>query len=187
MSKVLERFSPSQSNLDFVKKSVLIKSEVWAWINVTLYRLLPRQFRGWRRFWLLCFGARMAPTVSFGRLARIDRPWNLRIGHLSSIGDEAWIYCLDKIIIGDKVCIGPGVKLLTGSHDISAPCFDLVTKPIRIESGAWVANFSTVLPGVTIGEGAVIGACSVVTKNVEPWTVVAGNPARFIKRRAIRE
>jgi putative colanic acid biosynthesis acetyltransferase WcaF len=63
------------------------------------------------------------------------------------------------------------------------PNMPLVTAPIRVGEGAWVAACAFVGPGVTIGEGAVVGARAVVTKNVEAWTVVIGNPAKFIKKR----
>jgi putative colanic acid biosynthesis acetyltransferase WcaF len=63
---------------------------------------------------------------------------------------------------------------------------ELVSAPIRIGDGAWVAARAFVGPGVQVGEGAVVGACAVVTKDVPPWSVVAGNPARVIKPRVIR-
>ena len=134
---------------------------------------------------LRIFGCKIGKTSAVGRLALIERPWNLNVGERSSIGDNAWVYCLDRITIGDKVCIGPGAKLITGSHDISSAVFQLTTKPIIVESGSWVANFATILPGVAIGEGAVVGTSAVVTKSVAPWTVVAGNPAKVVKQREI--
>lgn len=76
--------------------------------------------------------------------------------------------------------------MLTGSHDISDRNFRLITKPIKIDNGCWIGTSSTILPGIHIGEGAVIGACSLVTKDVAAWTVVGGNPAKFIKKREIR-
>ena len=116
----------------------------------------------------------------------MDYPWRLAIGERSSIGDGAWIYCLDQISIGKNCCIGEDVRLLTGSHDISSPTFDLVTKPITIHDNVWVATGATILPGVTIGEGAVVAAGAVVTRDVEPWIVVGGNPAKFIKNRLLK-
>lgn len=126
-------------------------------------------------------------TVSLSRKCRIDYPWRLSsMGEQSSLADGAWVYCLDEITIGNRVCIGADVRLLTGSHSLTSPTFDLVTMPITIEDNVWVATGATVLPGVTIGEGAVVAAGAVVTKDVEPWTVVGGNPAKFIKKRELR-
>ena len=75
---------------------------------------------------------------------------------------------------------------MTGSHDVQASRFDLVTKPIKIMDNVWIATGAYLMPGVTIGEGAVVGAGAVVTKDVEPWTVVGGNPATLIKKRELR-
>jgi putative colanic acid biosynthesis acetyltransferase WcaF len=111
----------------------------------------------------------------------------LSIDEYSSIGDGAWVYALDKITIGRNVCIGEDVRLITGSHDITTPSFDLITKPITIKNNVWVATAAMILPGVTIGEGAVIAAGAVGTKDVEQWTVVGGNPARFIKKRVLND
>lgn len=115
--------------------------------------------------------------------AKIDCPWNVAIGDMSSVGNDSWLYALAKIEIGQKTCIGEQVKLLTGYHDISTRNFAFKTKPIAIGSCVWIATGAIVLPGVTIGDGAVVAAGAVVTRDVEPWTVVGGNPAAFIKKR----
>ena len=129
----------------------------------------------------------MSGKSSLSRSAIIEFPWNFSIGEYSSIGDKSWVYALAKIQIGDKVCVGESVRLLTGTHDIMSTNFALIRKPVVIESGCWIATSATVFPGITVNEGAVVGACAVVTKDVEPWTVVAGNPAHFIKKRVIRD
>lgn len=125
-------------------------------------------------------------SVSLARKCRVDYPWRLTMGEKSSLADGAWAYCLDNITIGKNCCIGEDVRLLTGSHEVTSPRFDLVTKPIAIHDNVWIATGAIILPGVTIGEGAVIGAGAVVTKDVTPWTVVGGNPARFIKKRELK-
>lgn len=107
------------------------------------------------------------------------------MGANSSIGEKCWIYCLAPITIGEKCCIGKSVYLLTGSHDISSPNFNLVTKPINIGNYCWLATRVTVLPGICIGDGCVVAVNSVVSKNVESWLVVGGNPAKTIKKRVI--
>jgi len=116
--------------------------------------------------------------------ARVDYPWNVTMGH-SSVDNGAWVYALAKIIIGDNVCIGEDVRLLTGSHDLESSTFDLVVRPIEISDNVWIATGAIVLPGVKIGEGAVVAAGAVVTKDVSPWTVVGGNPAKVIKKRTL--
>ena len=128
-------------------------------------------------------GANIHQYAYIARNCRIDYPWNVSIGESSSIGSGAWVYALDKITLGKNVCIGEDVRLITGSHDISSPQFDLVTKPITINDNVWVATGAIILPGVTIGEGAVVAAGAVVTKDVPPWIVVGGNPASVLKVR----
>ena len=76
---------------------------------------------------------------------------------------------------------------MPASHDVSSPTFDYFVSPVVIKDNVWIATGAIILPGVTIGEGAVVGAGAVVTKDVEPWTVVGGNPAKFIKKRVLRD
>lgn len=91
------------------------------------------------------------------------------------------------ISIGELTCIGKDVYLLTGSHDIDTHTFDLVTKPITIGNGCWIATAATVLQGTSIDDYSVVAANSVVCKNIESHSVVGGNPAKFIKKRIIKE
>ena len=76
---------------------------------------------------------------------------------------------------------------MTGSHDIGSRNFDLVVRQVSIGDGCWVATSSAVLPGVSIGDFSVVAAGSVVARDVEAWTVVGGNPAKFIKKRVLRD
>ena len=96
------------------------------------------------------------------------------------------MYCVDKVYIGPHATISQFTHLCTASHDIHCPHMRLITAPIRIEASAWVCADAFVGPGVRIGDGAVVAARAVAVKDVEPWTVVGGNPAKFIKRRELR-
>lgn len=111
-----------------------------------------------------------------------------------NIGDDTWIgqscffHSAGGIKIGRAVGIGPGVKILTSAHrddELSKPvlCSDLEFASVTIEDGCDIGIDSIILPGITVGQGAIVGAGSVVTKDVESFTVVAGVPARFLKRR----
>lgn len=133
------------------------------------------------------FGGQIDWNVSLHPSANIDYPWNLKMKNKSSLGEKCWVYAMAPISIGEMSCIGKDVYLLTGSHDIEKSTFDLVTKPITIGKGCWIATSSTVLPGVTIGDYCVVAANSVVIKNWESYSVVGGNPAKFIKKRIIKE
>ncbi len=114
------------------------------------------------------------------RGSRFTLPSNVTIGANCCIG-KVFFYALDQISLGDRCILGDDVFLCTGSHDIYSPNFDLVTKPIAIGCGVWIGNGATVLPGVHIGDGAVVGAMAVVSRDVPAGAVAVGNPARAVK------
>lgn len=136
---------------------------------------------------LKAFGAKIDWTASVHPKAKIEYPWNLTMGPLSSLGKNSWIYAMAPITIGEKTCIGKETYLITGSHNISSNNFELITKPIYIGNCCWLTTGVTVLQGCSIGDYSVIAVNSTVTKDVEPWTVVGGNPAKFIKKRIIKD
>ena len=109
------------------------------------------------------------------------------------MGRNVWIdvnvkiYCVDRVTIGNNAIISDGAYLCTAEHDITDRGFQLQTKPITIGDCAWIAARAIVLPGVTIGEGAVVAAGAVVTRDVPAWTVVAGSPAKVVKKRELGE
>lgn len=187
----MPEFNPVQTNQMPRKEKVI--ERLWELVRPVLFGLSPWFARRWR-LEVIRYIAKMGGggkktlhnAASVARKCRVDYPWRLSMGERSSIADGAWAYCLDEITIGDRVCIGEDVRLLTGSHSLSSPTFDLITRPITIKDNVWIATGAILLPGVTIGEGAVVAAGSVVTKDVEPWTVVGGNPARVLKRRELR-
>lgn len=154
--------------------------------------LLFRPFAGplfwrWRNLILRLFGAKIGEGSKISNSASIWAPWNLCVGKVTSIGPGAKIYSADKIVIGDKVTVSQGAYLCTASHDITKINKPLITKPINIESFSWICADAFVFMGVTIGEGAVVGARATVFKDVDPWTVVGGNPAKYIKKRVIED
>ncbi|MCH5329152.1 MAG: putative colanic acid biosynthesis acetyltransferase [Coprobacter sp.] len=163
-----------------------IKSRLWAIVNSTLFRWTPFFMRKTRVAILRLFGANVDWSCSIRGGAEIIDPWNLSMGALSSIDKECCIRCRGKVMIGEKCCISQGVNILTGTHNITSPNFEMITAPVTIEDNVWVATNAIIGKGVTIGKGAVIGAGAVVTKDVESWTVVGGNPAKFIKKRVIK-
>jgi putative colanic acid biosynthesis acetyltransferase WcaF len=161
---------------------------VWNIVWLMFFRPTPRGFfHGWRRFLLRLFGAKIAKGCHILPSAKIWQPWKLTMGDFSCLSEDVDCYTVDQITIGAQAVVSQGAFLCCASHDISSPIMELTYKPIVIASQVWVAARAFVGPGVTIGEGAVVGACAVVTKDIEPWTVVAGNPARFIKKRVKRE
>jgi len=165
--------------------SLRLRLLLWRLVSATLYRFTPNPLRPVRRALLRLFGATVSPTASPNNHARIDHPWNLAMGHCASIGEHAWVYCLDRVVLEDYACVGQHVFLLTGTHDYDDPGFPLRTAPVRVGRGAWIATRATVLPGAHIGAYAVIGAGSVVCHPMPPRMVCAGNPCRPLKPRRL--
>ena len=162
------------------------KRIIWFFVNVTLFSMFfLSQMKFLRNLLLRIFGAKLTLGVMVYPSCRIFAPWNLSIGKYSCIGPNTTIYNKAPVVIGENCVISQGAYLCTASHDISKKSHDLITKPIIIKNRAWVAAEAFIGPGVTIGEGAVVGARAAVFKDVEPWTVVGGNPAKVIKKRVI--
>ena len=110
----------------------------------------------------------------------------LTIGHGSFVG-RVDIQLLAEVRIGDNVVINDGVRILTGSHDVDSPVFAATTGRVDVGSSAWICTGALLLPGVSIGEAAVVAAGAVVTKDVPARAVVAGNPARIVKMRRVEK
>ncbi len=173
---------------DVLPRSVKVKRLFWEILCFLFYRPWP-YFLGkkFRNFLLRLFGAKIGKRVSVFPSATVWAPWNLTLDEYVAIDRNVYLYSVDKIVIGSKVAISDGAFICTAGHDISYASRPLTTAPITIEDGVWIGARAFIMPGVTIGEGAVVAAGAVVTKNVEPWAVVGGNPAKFIKYRELRE
>lgn len=180
MTKIDVSYSPSPHSLKNKIGRVL-----WGIVWALFYRPSPKIFHGWRRFLLRLFGAKIGKGVHPYPSAKIWAPWNLEMGDHSCLSHNTDCYCVDRIYIGSHSTVSQYSYLCTASHDYSNPNMPLITAPIIINDGVWIAADVYVSPGINIGEGVVIGARSSVYKDVEPWTVVSGNPARFIKKRVI--
>ena len=176
-----------QNYVEGLPWSVKIKRLLWIVVWSLFTEWMPYFVcRKWRVFLLRVFGMKDNGHVGFYPSAKVWAPWNLELGSYVAIDDAVNLYSADKIKICTMVAISREAFICTASHDIVKPNRPLVTAPITICDGVWIGARAIVLPGVTIGEGAVVAAGAVVTKDVEPWTVVGGNPAKFIKRREIR-
>lgn len=177
----------SKYNSDFgiVNKIFRIVWNICYWILFRPFNL--NFFSGWRAFVLKIFGAKVGYKANIYASVKIWAPWNLSIGDFSSMGPGVDCYNQGKVSIGDNTVISQKTYLCASSHDFTKPNFPLIIQYVNIGSQVWVAADSFIAPGVSIGEGSVIGARSAVFKNVGVWEVVGGNPACFIKKRLISE
>jgi putative colanic acid biosynthesis acetyltransferase WcaF len=159
---------------------------VWSMVWLIMAAWTPVYFQGWRRFLLRLFGAKISPTANIYPTARIWYPPNLEMHDHSCLGPRVTCYSMDRIVLGAKSVVSQGAHLCAGTHDISDPDFRLLHRPIHVGRDAWLAAESFVGPGVSIGEGAVLGARAVTFSDLEPWTVYAGNRAVKIKTRLLK-
>ena len=101
------------------------------------------------------------------------------------IGPRSEIYDKDIVSVGDNVVISQDAYICTAGHDPHSPIMAPKNAPVVIGSSVWIAAKATVLPGVKIGEGSVVGACAVVAHDISPWKIAVGNPAKVVKERRL--
>lgn len=157
----------------------------WGIARPLIFAPSPRFLHGWRSLVLRCFGAQVGKGVHVYPKVVIWAPWNLVIGDEAGIANGAILYSQGRITIGKRAVISQGVHLCAGTHDYTMEGFPLITKSIEIGDQVWIAAEAFVHPGVTIGEGSVVGARSVVTRSLPPWKVCSGFPAKPLKDRVI--
>ena len=155
---------------------------LWTMVWLIFFRPSPRPFHAWRCWLLRVFGAKVELGAHPYPSARIWAPWNLTMGEGSCLGEHVDCYAVDRVTLEPYATVSQYTFLCTASHDYTVREMPVFTSPIRIGRRAWVAADVFVGPGVTIGEGAVVGARASVFRNVDPWTVVGGNPARIFKK-----
>jgi putative colanic acid biosynthesis acetyltransferase WcaF len=160
---------------------------LWRIVWNTIWRLCWRRFPVLRGSILRLFGARTALKIWIAENVHIEMPWDLSIGEKVAIGPRTHLYNLGGLSIGHHTVLSQDVYLCGGTHDYSTLAYPLIRKKIVIGNYVWIAAGAFIGPGVTIGDGAVVGARAVVMKDVAPWTVVAGNPAKIIKTRRLME
>lgn len=159
---------------------------LWGIVWAVGAKWLPRSVgSGWKRFLLRLFGAKIASTAIVYSSAKVYYPANLEMGEYACIASDVDCYNVAPIRLGKFSTVSQGAFLCTASHNITSPNHELITSPITIGDQAWVGAGAFVGMGVTVNNGAVVGARSAVFKDVEPWTVVGGNPAKFIKNRML--
>ena len=155
----------------------------WQIACLFFFRPTPPPLHAWRCWLLRMFGARIGSPCYVYNDVEIWAPWNLHMADYSTLGRRVICYSMAPVILGDRAVVSQGVHLCTGSHDHQSENFQLFARPIEIGTDAWICAEAFLAPGVSIGEGAVIGARAVVTRDQPAWMVCAGNPCRPLKPR----
>jgi len=163
-----------------------LKRMLWKITWTILAKVFPQSSaRRWKILLLRMFGAKIHSTCTIYSSAKISMPWYLVMEEHSCIARDVIIENSATVTLGAYSIVSQYSYLCTASHDIRNNNFPQYTKPISLDRRSWVAARCFIGLGVTIGEGAVVGASSSVFKDVEPWTIVGGNPARIINKREI--
>ena len=158
-----------------------------AWLVswLLLCRWTPPPLHGWRAAVLRLFGAQIGRRARVHASVRIWLPSNLQLGRNVLIGPGAILYNQGAIRIGDDTVVSQRAHLCASTHRIDDPAFQLVLRPIELGRNCWVAAEAFVGPGVTMGDGAVLGARGVLFEDAAAWTVYRGNPAQPVRKRAL--
>jgi putative colanic acid biosynthesis acetyltransferase WcaF len=158
---------------------------VWGLAYLLLFRPSPRPLHRWRNWLLRLFGARLHPKARVYPRARIWAPWNLIMDEAATIADDVDVYSAATIRIGAYATVSQYSFLCAATHDYNDITHPLVVKPIVIGWRSWIAADVFISPGVTIGEGAVVGARSSVFSDLPAWMVCAGTPAKPLRKREL--
>jgi putative colanic acid biosynthesis acetyltransferase WcaF len=156
---------------------------LWNTCHTVLYRTSPRPFHGWRSFLLRCFGAKIGPNCHFYPRSKVWAPWNLICAENVTAADGVDIYNPAPVRFGSHAIMSQDAFICGATHDYDDPRFPLLAYAMEFGAYSWVCARAIVAPGVSLGEGAVLGLGSVATRDLEPWAVYAGTPAQKIKER----
>ncbi len=156
---------------------------VWNIVRALLYRPSPRPMHAWRAFLLRAFGATMGPDCHFYPASKVWAPWNLVCADQVTAADGTEIYNPARMRFGSHVILSQDAFLCGATHDYDDPRFPLLAYAMDFGAYSWVCARASVAPGVSVGEGAVLGLGSVATRDMEPWGVYAGVPAVKVKER----
>lgn len=160
-----------------------IKAIYYAFVlfgNVVINKIPSRHIRKW---WLQLFGAKIGKRTLPCRRVEVLLPLGLKLGNGVAVGWFAELDARGGIEVGDNTNISSHVKIITGSHDIDDPYFTADFKPVIIGERCWLGTGAIVLQGVTIGDGAIVAAGAVVTKDIPPYEIWGGVPAKKIRDR----
>jgi len=161
-----------------------IKRILWHCVNAVFFNSFFH-FYNLKVVLLKLFGAEVGINVLIKPYVNIKYPWNLIIGNNVWIGENVWIDSLEKVQIGNNVCLSQGALLLCGNHDYKKSTFDLITGTIILEDGVWIGAKSIVCGSVVCHSHSVLSVNSVAARDLDAYTIYKGNPATPIKERII--
>jgi putative colanic acid biosynthesis acetyltransferase WcaF len=160
-----------------------LRRALWSLVYAVFFRLSPRPLHAWRSMLLRLFGAKLGPACHFYPKTRIWAPWNLICEDRVSTGDDAELYNPSPLYMDSHCIVSQGAYICGATHDYNDPAFPLIHFPMRLGAYSWICARATVNPGINVGAGAILALGSVATKDLEPFGIYAGIPARKLKER----
>ena len=167
------------------REAIIIR--LWHILWCLLLRWTPKKLNFLRLLALRLFGAKVHGRPFVFPSAEIYAPFNLELYHRVCIGPKVQVYNLGKVILKEGCVVSQETMLCGGTHDLTTPRLPLIVGEIVLEKEVFIGARAMIMPSIRLGEGAVVGAGAVVTKDVESWAVVGGNPAKFIKKRELKD
>ena len=158
-----------------------MKSKIIWWITNVLISYFPSS--RFRLFYLRILGMKVGKSCYMYEGIHVRNPQGIVLGNNNHIGPHVLLDGRRGLFLGDSVVVGYGAIIWTLNHDYNDIHFCLKGDPVHIGNHAWICSHSIILPGITIGEGAVVASNAVVTKDVQPYTIVGGVPAKVIGHR----
>lgn len=171
----------------FDKGAGFLKQILWYFVNALLVRASWNPFMGIKIALLKAFGAKIGKGLVIKNSVTIKFPWKLVVGEYVWLGENVWIDNLDRVTIGNNVCISQGALLLTGNHDYTKSSFDYRNAPIVLEDGVWVGAKAMVCPGVIAHSHSILTVGSLASKDLDAYGIYQGNPAMKIRERIIEK
>ncbi|MDE1161264.1 MAG: putative colanic acid biosynthesis acetyltransferase [Acidobacteriaceae bacterium] len=160
-----------------------LKRLVWNIIWLLLYRPSPRPAHVWRAMLLRLFGATLGPDCHFYPGSKVWAPWNLVCEDHVAAADGVELYNPSLMTLRSHAIISQNAYICGATHNYNHARFPLQSFQMEIGAYAWICARSSVLPGVKVGEGAVLGLGGIAGRDLEPWTVYSGNPAQAVRQR----
>ncbi len=160
-----------------------VRRQLWSIVWIALYRPSPRIAHAWRAWLLRGFGATLGPHCRFYPASRVWAPWNLTCEDTVWVADGAELYNPAPMFLASHAIVSQGAYLCGATHDYNDLAFPVISFPMRLGRYAWVAARAIVSPGVNLADGAILGLGSIATRDLEPWSIYAGVPARKVKER----
>ncbi|MBC8266077.1 MAG: colanic acid biosynthesis acetyltransferase WcaF [Flavobacteriales bacterium] len=177
----------SKYNNDWYKAGNKIKRVLWYFINIAFFQCKLNLFNGIKVILLRMFGTKIGKGVVIKPGVNIKCPWRLEIGDNVWIGEDVWIDNVDKVVIGNNVCISQGALLLCANHNYKKPNFDLLLGKIILKEGVWIGAKAIVTQNVTCYSHAILSVGSVASSNLQEYSIYKGIPAIKIRERKIDE